>query len=582
MKTTGKISVNLIFSAAAGYYLYLFWASFDGRWFNPHWTTDDAVQQIYPFWKVLDASLYPNDLITRVMEGYLAPLHYWLGAVITRLTADPIMTGHWMMFIQLTASLIFLFLSVAFACRAWPPALFACAWLLHTRTVIMRLTGGLPRGWALPLLAGFVYCVLTGRHALLLVIIGLGCLLNPPTTFLIAACYGIWLLFQTFVNRSEKDRKALLNLLLASPVFALTTWLVIQHPPEIGSMVNYEQAKAMPAFNSGGRFPFLPLPSISSHLQRFGYNPFINRLFEPPEIIQDWAWLIICFGLVLLFIAPLRLKRNLVPPVLWFFLLGIFAVYLASRQLLFYLYVPDRHLLGPLSIFLIVTFSIGLWNLFAQRQREYNYLRGGFALGALAIFVYFCSGLGFVGDGNFNYYYRRQGRAFEWLANHTDKAAVIAGHPTHVNPVTLFAKRKVYVSAEVAHPFYPVFYAEMERRLEKSLRAHYASSIHEFLDQLADEEIDYFVFSRQRFYGSSLAKETFYEPFNGLVRELTARDPADYAYKLFPKRVAIDKFPYMPFRDDHSVIIDLQKLRDYLTERPNALTKAIATSEASQ
>src|SRR5690606_23050119 len=96
--------------------------------------------------------IFEGDLITTMMECYLAPLHYWMSWGITWLTGDPIMMSHWMMLIQVSVAVGFFFLAArAFAGTA--PAFFAVLWLLHTRLVMQRLTGGLPRGWSLPLFA---------------------------------------------------------------------------------------------------------------------------------------------------------------------------------------------------------------------------------------------------------------------------------------------------------------------------------------------------------------------------------------------------------------------------------------------
>ena len=49
---------------------------------------------------------------------------------------------------------------------------------------------------------------------------------------------------------------------------------------------------------------------------------------------------------------------------LWLFLVSIFCVYFASRALAFKLYVPDRHLQYPMTIFWIVAFCIFIWSAF--------------------------------------------------------------------------------------------------------------------------------------------------------------------------------------------------------------------------
>jgi hypothetical protein len=111
-----KILYNNYFNIAClvllVFYSYLFVQDVGSFWFNPEWTTDDALQQVYPFHKAIYPDLFKGDLITMVMEGYLAPLHYYLCFSLTYLIGDAIMMSHWVMLIQVLATLVFIFLAV--------------------------------------------------------------------------------------------------------------------------------------------------------------------------------------------------------------------------------------------------------------------------------------------------------------------------------------------------------------------------------------------------------------------------------------------------------------------------------------
>jgi hypothetical protein len=93
-------------------FTWLLWRNLSPYWFHPDWTTDDALQQVYPFHRVFRPELFSGDLITEVMEGYLAPLHYWISWGLTWLTGDPIMMSHWLTLIQIGLACLFLFLIV--------------------------------------------------------------------------------------------------------------------------------------------------------------------------------------------------------------------------------------------------------------------------------------------------------------------------------------------------------------------------------------------------------------------------------------------------------------------------------------
>lgn len=567
VKNKSELLTVVVSAILACTYFILFLLDLEGRWFNPAWTTDDALQQSFIFHEVFTPGIWNGDLITLAMRGYLAPVHYWLTYLLTLLSGNPIMGGHAVMAVQLGLTLFFIFGGVRSFTGSSVPAFFAITWFLHTRTVVQRFTGGLPRGWAAPVFAAYIYCIATRKHRLLLLCFLVGCLTNPPATFLAGFAYGLWVLWLIRVRASRQEGwRALKELLLFTPVLCLVTLYVIKRPPEIGQMVDSETAYSMAAFGPRGRFSFLPLPPIERHIRTYGYNAFVMRLHDPGDLIKDIAPYFVSLLLVSFVLLSLKQRRALVPPPVWAFFIAIVSIYLLSRQVVFKLYVPDRHLLIPMTFFLITACTVAFWRLF---QRDTAHLRPAqpAMLGLLGVLIFIGSGTGFVGDCNFNYHIYRKGHVFEWLRKHTPPDSLIAGHPTHIDPVFLFAQRRGYVTSEVAHPFYLRYYQEMERRLEISLKAHYALTVNEFLELLEGEAIDYYVFSRLRFYGHNLDTETYYRPFDTLVETLTSRAYTNYAYKLFPARVTPD-LAYMPFRDNDSVVIDVARLKEYIAENP--------------
>ncbi len=124
--------------------------------------------------------------------------------------------------------------------------------------------------------------------------------------------------------------------------------------------------------------------------------------------------------------------------------------------------------------------------------------------------------------------------------------------------------RRAYATTETAHPFYTKYFNEMKRRIEISLKAHYATSLREVLEILKPEKIDYFVFSKKRFYPEALEKERYFEPLNALVQKLTSKDYKSYAYKELPTAVDLNVNSYLVFKDEHSAVVDMKELEKYL------------------
>ncbi|MCB0339189.1 MAG: hypothetical protein KDD53_06280, partial [Bdellovibrionales bacterium] len=537
--------------------------------------------------------IFEGDLITNVMEGYLTPIHYWLSYGITLATKSPIMTGHWVMLIQAVFALGFLFLAVR-AAAGVAPALISVAWLIHTRHIMQRLTAGLPRGWAAGVLTAGLYFLFKKNHSGMLILLAVGCFLHPPATLVIAVAYGIQLSFG-LINKSTRDqfRRPFIRLLLLSPLYVASVFFVVHRPAEIGQMVTLEQAASMPEFqNPGGRFPFVPLQSVSNDFHTFGFQAFTGRFFDPDKNWKDtfldamtnsnnfWErnadWIIIA-GLGLLISVSLLRKRSPFPGETWYFLISLVIVYFASRLLAFKLYVPNRHLQFPMAIFFIAAFSIAAWRAFyssAALKRTKNYSNSSlkaawgsaFALAGVAFCVVLFSGSGLRGAANFNYASTKKGQIFHWLKDNTPEASLIAGHPTFIDGVMLFAMRKGFVTSEVSHPFYQGYYKEMDRRLQISLKAHYAKDLRQLVEVLDPEGVDYFVFERRRFMPDQIVRQRYYAPLDVLVKDLTSGPERDYAYFQLPETLDSQKFPFLVFKDKYAVVIDVKKLRRFLKD----------------
>jgi len=554
---------NILGATLFGCYLYFFWESMP-RWFHPGWTTDDAMQQVYPFHGVFDQDIFKGDFITEVMKGYLAPGHYWLGYSLTWLLGDLIMASHWMMFIQLFLACIGLFLAVKYSAGVFP-AFFAITWLLHSRVIIQRSTGGLPRGWALPLLCIFLYFFLRRNHFGVLATLFIGCFFHPPATFLAAACYGVWLLWGVSFKSSRQDfLKPLYYLLLTGPIIALTTLWIIQRPESVGQMATIEQAQELAHFQRPhGRFPFLPLPTWERDIRIFAFQTFISRLYKPAQFWRENARLIVVSLFLLVLLVGVIRRKTLLPSQFWFFLISILQV--------------------PLAVFCIAAVTIAIWRAFLSTPAttsnatlhraapwsassvattKWSFL-GLFFLGVLLSQT---AGTGLYGDANFNTSSTRRGAVFNWIRNNTPRDAVVAGHPTFIDDVMLFGKRRGYATTETYHPFYLGYLSEIDQRIEISLKAHYAKDLEELYSLLEPVGVDYFVFERRRFYKAVLKdpKSFYFAPFRELSRELGSRPWQDYAYRQVPPQLDLENYPFQVFRDHRSVLIDIKLLGEYL------------------
>lgn len=571
-------------------YCIAFVQSFQGRWFNPEWTTDDAAQQSYPLYEAIYPGLFADDIVTEVMKGCLPPLHYWISFAITRATHDPIMTGHWVMLLQLGSAMVFAFLAVR-ALSSSVPATLAVLWLLHSRNSMQRMTGGLPRGWTPAIFAAFLYFASTKRHWAAMAVILMGTALNPPGALIVGVAYGLLLVWRYLASSGPERQLARANLvrsIAVAPLFVVAALVVVQRPGHVGQMVSFSEASAMPEFQRPlGRFPFLPLRPIFEEVQLFGYQAFIGRLFKP-ELFwrQNIYWLLPSALGCLAFVGFLR-RRVVLPAEVVLFGLAATTTYLLSRVFAFRLFVPDRHLQIPMVFFLVFAFVIGIWRALHRRDitkrmaadaRPVSAIVDAWpaiaASACLALVVYACSGSGLQGDANFNYPMYRRGRMHTWLREHTPQDALIACHPTHCDGMQLFAQRRALVTTETSQPFYPRYNLEMRRRSELSLRAHYARSWTELVSLLRPEGVTHFVFRRADFRPDSLAKASYFPPLDTVVKELVAKPHEGLLFYQLPKQLDPQRFPFVTFIDDISIIVDLRALATYLEAQGWALPQS--------
>ena len=558
-------------------YSWLFVQSLSGRWFDPNWSTDDALQQVFPFYSVLDPEIFRGDLIYETMRGYLAPLHWGVGALITLMTRDPIMTAHWMMLLQvgISASLIF---AIVRRVAGTTPALFAFIFFLHTRHLIQRMTGGLPRGWAPALLLAGIYFAITSRHRAVLLVILAGCLLNPPAAFLVGASYGAFLSFRLIPSATRHAAlRSLLTLALCAPIYAGTLLYVTKRPPEIGRMYSFSEAIKLPEFSrDGGRFTFLPFMDPLREIKSFATRTFYWKHNDPtPFWRHNILWIASALLLGCTLVGTYR-RRTTIPAELWCFLAASLTTYFVSRLVAFHLYVPDRHINIPFALFWILALSIGCWRAFYRYSKPGALASSGdanirqsflslIALALLAYVLYSGSKLNLSTNANFNYWTTKRGEWVPWLRGNTPKESLIAGFPTFIDPVQLFSMRKAYATSEAWHPFYDQYNLEMQRRISISLKAHFAPTLAEIVKLLEPEGVDYFVFERKRFYPSALRNTIYFRNFAPLLRELTSRPPQEYAFRELPLHLPTDQQPsIIVYRDQTAVIIEEQRLRETL------------------
>lgn len=547
-------------------YISLYFLYYPAPLFSPLFAGNDARQQLFPLYTAIQPEAFEGDLIYRAMRGYLAPLHLFISEILTLLTRNPIMTGHWVMMIQLSITVLFLFLLVRRISCSFV-ACFTVIWLFSSPNLIRNFYGGLPRGWAGAIIASFLYYFICKKPRAVLLVITVGCLLHPHSTFLIAATYSLY--FAVRLLSSDRDafpRKAFTEFVILCPLFVLLTLYIVKRPPEIGQMVSYQEASAMPAFNQGGRFPFLPFDPALEEIRRVGFRAFME-VEGASRNVPEFVFYTVVLVYALIIIFQIVSGKSLIKAEFIYFLAATFICYFLARLLAFRLYVPVRYLNWPLGIFFVCTLPTAIWRLFHIRPEGMLKHRRPTVLATLFLILlgyglYYLGGSGIGGRTNFKPGQHYDNPLYTWFREHTEMNALIAGHPTQLDGLQLYSMRKAYVTSETAHPFYKNYYDEMERRTQLSFKALYSRSSSELRKILDEESIDYFVFSHEYFKpkknGSGLRRIKYYKPFDSALEELMAYDAAEYFYfQLVNNPQLRDAIVY---RDEEGIVIEASRL----------------------
>jgi hypothetical protein len=282
--------------------------------------------------------------------------------------------------------------------------------------------------------------------------------------------------------------------------------LGVPKAPELGPVNSYVDAVGMPEFGPGGR------------LDLYGERD-LSAVFWHGMTGLGWAprvFVLLAVGIVVLFL--LRRSRDLPWPI-WMLLavgLGLWAALrLWPEQLMFGLYLPNRHPRWAIAVFGSVLFAVvtmGLWDVAAARtsRRGYAPLVAILGIGATAMLVPQAGAQWKQPvDHDLQNVYR-------WLGEQPADL-LIAAHPDVANYVPLYARRSVLASTETSMPWMRGYYLRVKPRLEASLEAAYATDLETADRILAPFGVGAFVTGPEvwRFEG-------YLEPYDRHVRDLIA------------------------------------------------------------
>jgi len=295
------------------------------------WQHDDLYQHVWWTQHFADPELFPDDpLFNFFARPLFAPIGYRLiyQFLVPFLGAERVSELLPFALAAVLATLVF-----ALGKRAANGAVFggvaAVTVLCVSRFLPMYAGQGLPRFFAMPLLALFVWALGGGRRVTVGLSFLAAALFYPPVVVVMALAYLIHV-GPTLVRDRHEWRRWLVP---AVPVVLAAGVLLAVYgqpqPPGIGPKVTVEEARSMPEFHEHGRSRF-----FVDDPWEYWFSSFRSGIGMGPRKV-------VVFGVIVI-VASLA-YRNLIRREMWALLAGGVLAFLLAHWTLFALHLPNRY-----------------------------------------------------------------------------------------------------------------------------------------------------------------------------------------------------------------------------------------------
>ncbi len=470
---------------------------------------EDVRQQIWPFFRYQDSSLFQDDLIA---DYYMScfPVGYRLLYIGSARLADPVALSK-LLPVFLMAGFLTAMAMAAARFGAMPAAWCAVAICLSTPTFFLSAAGGLPRAFAFPLLALVALALVRGRVVLLCGIVVIAAAFYPVATAIGGFALALTLLVLPARDRGTAAHWSLrrrLGVLSATALMAAIIVLPVAiSSHRFGPVLTPADATEFPESGPGGRFgpgdraPFGSPWNAIRHQSRatfLGAGPaWIESIGAPAReggtgdggreraatrtrILMWTIHIIMLIGMVRLAMRDAGARR-----LLTLFAAGVIG-YGISALVAPRLYIPHRYITYPIPILAAIALPAAAGELpsLFRRLRERPRVRATSML-AICIFTLVLAG----GRGNALAGYMRwdsENSLYKFVAS-IPPDSLIAGWPE--GPVDNFpyvCRRSVLISRETHQGFHTVYVLAMRERMSALIDAYFAGNI-EPLIRLRDE-----------------------------------------------------------------------------------------------
>ena len=526
---------------------------------DPARMNDDSRILIVPFLRYHDPRI-ATDYVTRYLQDGL-PLGYEWGMILASKIVDPRVLSKVLPY----PFLLLLAITVGAAAKrlggcgaAW----MAMAIALTSELFIDRMSGGLPRMFAFPLVAAAALGLVYGRTYWVCAAVVVGAMFYPAAGLVCGLVLTALLLLVPARDRGDAAmwtvRKRLLVLTSTAALSAILLAPTALRLRAYGPTLGPKQAAAYPEMGPGGRFgprdrpPFRLIRQSMEAVVRTLSGP---RLGERADGTYSYRFI--------------RRPTVLVPAAL----AGIAGLYLASSSsagrrllalcvaavvghvsanlLLPNLYLPQRYTLYAIPIFIVVVLPAGLV-LLARRLMPSDRAR---PLRATLLVLCFAGllaamGVGMKTDAGLRHVARSSLPVMAFI-NTLPPDAVIAGWPRGaIEDVPYVTGRRAFLTAETHATFHQVYTDRMRERAAAAIDAYFATDVAPLRALHAQHAVTHFVVDRTHY----VTPPAYFAPFDALIPprfEAAKQDGAE----------ALRQTSAIVYDDGTYIMLDLSRVR---------------------
>lgn len=519
---------------------------------------DDARQQIHAFYRYSDSALFPHDYIG---DYYLAslPLGY---------RGFYMLAGYFGLATELSKIIPYIELLITVTCLSMTAHAFggkAGAWVaaalcLGSSLYLERMSGGLPRSFAFPLLAAASAALTYSRYYSLGTLVLLGAAFYPAAAVPIGIALALVLLAFPASSRGGvaaswtfKRRFIFLAAIGGTAVLVLLPNALSSR--RFGSVIRPSQVDAFPEAGPDGRYGSDDRPPFASFFETAPHIAAQSILGDgDPWFKSAHTWSVTGQHSIMIFALGgwvcLAWKQ---PNSRRLLMLGVgaiigHAIAIATAPLF---YLPQRYVLYPVPVLttvMVATGAAGYLTVLRSRVRGRHALSFGIALAAVPLFA--CVGGRGSRVAGLNVDLRQSKGLYAELAS-LPKDAMIAGWPSGVvDNIPYVVRRQVLVNFECHQAFHVNYTLEMRRRTEAIIGAYFANSAGP-LEALRDKyRVTHLLIDLDHFQGQT---PQYFKPFDESIKRAAAQHEAGYEVLRQAERS-------IKMHDGHHVLIDLGRV----------------------